>query len=202
MKLLLFLLLLADILVSNVEIWLFCSITNVTVTCICERPAKANSLFYCTHRKSMMKVEYSKPLKVSSCLSPTVHHKSTLMTSRNKSTPITLKTLKQQEDLASSQEVRLKLLIYFIDFILHPSVCQGFDFSECSQRGAGCCSPWICAWAQQQLSRCRGLKAPAACLHCVSAPCHKCFSISDTYQSAGVWRCHYSKLITTAACLS
>lgn len=85
----------------------------------------------------MMKVKYSKPLKVSSCLSQTVDHKSNLMTSRNESTPITLKTLKQQEDLASSQEVRLTLLIYFTDFKLHLLVCQGFDFSESRQRGAG-----------------------------------------------------------------
>lgn len=78
-----------------------------------------------------------------------------------------------------------------------------FDSSECRQRRAGCLPAfWIGAWTQQQLSRCCNREAPAAPLHCVSEPHRKCFSISDTYQSAGVWQCHYSKLITTVACLS
>lgn len=85
------------------------------------------------------------------------------MTSRNESTPIKLKTLEQQGGVASretsSEEVRLRprftiqqhhmnlLITYLTYFILHILVSQGFGVGY-TQRGAGCCWPWICAWIQ------------------------------------------------------
>lgn len=52
------------------------------------------------------------------------------MTSRINSTPITLKTLKQQNDLASSQKVRFQTLVKFTDFAIYDLVSQAVDFTE------------------------------------------------------------------------
>lgn len=101
---------------------------------------------YCGHWESLVKVkDYTKSLKVSSCLSLTEYHKSNVMTSRINSTPITLQTLKQQNDLASSQKVTLETPIYLTDFAIYDLVGRWVDFPGRRQRG-GCC--WSRAWEQ------------------------------------------------------